>query len=157
MLDIAIPGKETLHLRHLALDVNGTLALDGALLPAVAERLARLRQVLDVHLLTADTHGTQDRVDRELGVAATRLTADRPGAEQKEAYVRALGADTVAAIGNGVNDVLMLRAAALGIVVLGPEGLAIAALRESDVVVVRIEDALDLLLLPKRLSATLRS
>jgi P-type E1-E2 ATPase len=157
MLEIAIPGKETLRLRRLALDVNGTLALDGALLPGVAERLRRLRRVLDVHLLTADTHGAQDRIDQELGLVATRLAAAAPGAEQKEAYIRALGADEVAAIGNGVNDALMLRAAALGIAVLGPEGLATAALREADVVVVRVEDALDLLLSPRRLSATLRA
>lgn len=157
MLEIAIPGKETLRLRCLALDVNGTLAQDGALLPGVAERLRRLRRVLDLHLLTADTHGTQDRIDRELGLTATRLTAATPGAAQKEAYIRALGAGAVATIGNGVNDVLMLRAAALAIAVLGPEGLATAALREADVVVARIEDALDLLLLPRRLSATLRA
>jgi soluble P-type ATPase len=50
----------------------------------------------------------------------------------------------------------MLSSAALGIAVLGPEGLAVEALRAAHVVVARIEDALDLLLHPQRLVATLR-
>jgi P-type E1-E2 ATPase len=157
LLELPIPGQDTLRLRHLVLDVNGTLALDGTLLPGVAERLARLRQHLEVHLLTADTHGTLDQVRQQLAVKATRLDGSGSGAEQKAAFVQALGADGVAAIGNGVNDTLMLRAAALGIVVLGPEGLATSALREADLVVARIEDGLDLLLQPRRLSATLRA
>ena len=157
MIEVSIPGRETLRLRNLALDVNGTLAIDGTLIPGVAERLTTLRQTLEIHLFTADTHGTQDSIDRELNLTAVVLNPTRPGAEQKEDQVRLLGADGVVAIGNGVNDVLMLRAAALGIAVIGAEGLATAALREADIVVTRIEDALDLLLQPRRLAATLRA
>jgi len=62
----------------------------------------------------------------------------------------------VVAIGNGANDAAMLQEAALGIAVLGPEGLAAEALLAADVVVASIEDALDLLLRPHRLVATLR-
>lgn len=50
----------------------------------------------------------------------------------------------------------MLAAAALGIAVLGPEGLATEALQAADLVVGQVEDALDLLLHPTRLLATLR-
>jgi hypothetical protein len=39
---------------------------------------------------------------------------------------------------------------------LGPEGLAVSALLHADVLVASIDDALDLLLNPKRLLATLR-
>jgi P-type E1-E2 ATPase len=157
VIEVAIPGRETLRLRHLTLDVNGTLAADGVLIPGVADRLAALGRVLEVHLLTADTHGTQDGIDRDLNLMALRLNAARPGADQKYDHVRVLSADSVVAIGNGVNDVSMLRAAALGIAVIGAEGLATAALREADIVVTRIEDALDLLLEPRRLAATLRA
>ena len=157
VIEVSIPGRETLRLRHLTLDVNGTLAVDGLLIPGVVDRLAALRRVLEVHLLAADTHGTQDSIDRELNLMALRLNATRPGADQKEDHVRVLGPDSVVAIGNGVNDVSMLHAAALGIAVIGAEGLATAALRETDIVVTRIEDALDLLLQPRRLAATLRA
>ncbi|MBV9327442.1 MAG: hypothetical protein JO020_15490 [Chloroflexi bacterium] len=50
----------------------------------------------------------------------------------------------------------MLREAALGIAIVGPEGLAAGALAAADVVVPSISDALGLLRNPKRLIATLR-
>lgn len=39
MIEIEIPGGETLRLEHLVLDFSGTLARDGRLLPGVRERL----------------------------------------------------------------------------------------------------------------------
>jgi len=62
----------------------------------------------------------------------------------------------VVAVGNGQNDIPMMRSASLGIAVLGPEGLCTELLRVADVVVTSITDALDLLLEPRRLTATLR-
>lgn len=156
MLDLEIPGFRRLRLEHLVLDVNGTLALDGELLPGVAERLIRLRQHLQIQLITADTHGRQAEIDRQLDLQAVRTTRATPEADQKETFVHRLGADGVVAIGNGANDALMFRAAALAIAVLGPEGLAGVALQEADVVVADIGAALDLLLWPRRLVATLR-
>ncbi len=156
MLELDVPGYGLLQLEHVALDVNGTLALDGTLLPGVAERLAVLRSLLTLHLITADTHGRQAEIDAELGLSAVRTQRGEPEAEQKAAYIRELGAECVVAIGNGANDALMLKEARLAIAVLGPEGLAGAALREADIVVPDIGAALDLLLYPKRLLATLR-
>jgi soluble P-type ATPase len=57
MLTIEIPRREPLRLRYLVLDVNGTIAEDGHLIPGVMERLRRLAEVLDVVMVTADTHG----------------------------------------------------------------------------------------------------
>ncbi len=156
MIQIDIPGSRSLRLDHLVLDVNGTLAVDGLLLPGVAERLAKLRELLALHLLTADTHGRQTEIDSELGLKAVIMRTNAPEAEQKRDYVDNLVAERVVAIGNGENDRLMLRRAALGIAVLGPEGLALAALREADVLAPNIGAALDLLLNPRRLIATLR-
>ena len=76
--------------------------------------------------------------------------------EQKAALINQLGSEHVVAIGNGANDTDMLKAAAIGIAVLGPEGLCAETLLAADVVVTSITDALDLLLVPKRLIATLR-
>jgi len=58
MLEINIPGHETLNLSHLILDYNGTVAFDGHFLQGVKERLADLSKSLDVHVLTADTFGS---------------------------------------------------------------------------------------------------
>jgi len=151
-----IPAGPRLHLETLVLDVNGTLAVDGVLLPGVRERLKRLRELVAVHLITADTHGRQADIDAALAINSVILIGDLPQALEKAQFVRSLGAARTAAIGNGANDALMLREAALGIAVLGPEGLAASALREADVVAPDIGAALDLLLYPKRLIASLR-
>lgn len=58
MLSIPIPGRSTLQLQHVVLDYNGTIALDGELIPGVEDRLARLAAAVTIHILTADTHGT---------------------------------------------------------------------------------------------------
>ena len=42
MLEIAAPGVESLWFDHLVTDFNGTLALDGELLPGVKEALCSL-------------------------------------------------------------------------------------------------------------------
>ncbi len=152
MITITVPGRGEYRLAHAVFDVNGTLALDGHLLEGVAEGLTALRRHLEVHLLTADTHGRQAAIDAQLGLTAHRIG----GAEEKAAFVRELGADAVVAIGNGANDAAMLAAAALGIVILGPEGLAADALRQADILVPDIGTALGLLLHPRRLVATLR-
>ncbi len=155
MLQLDIPGRGKLELAHLVLDLNGTIARDGEVLPGVAERLASLGEGLTAHLVTADTHGKAVTIASRLGVQLARI---EPGseAEQKRALVQRLGAEQVVAVGNGANDGAMLRTAALGIAVLGGEGLAVEALHSADVVVTSIEDALDLLIHPKRLMATLR-
>jgi P-type E1-E2 ATPase len=144
-----------LQLEHLVLDVNGTLAVDGRLLDGVGQRLSALNEQMSVHLVTADTHGAQSELDRQLGLTAHRLIRGKER-EQKAEFVDRLGAARVVAVGNGANDAEMLRCAALGIVVIGGEGASGAALAASDVVATNILDALDLLLHPQRLVATLR-
>ncbi|HLH21846.1 MAG TPA: ATPase P [Chloroflexota bacterium] len=154
-LKIEVPGWQTLELAHLVLDVNGTLTLDGMLIAGVGDRLIAVQRLVAVHLVSADTQGRLDAVAAELGLRAQRLTLGLE-AEQKARFVQDLGAGQVVAVGNGANDVAMLQAAALGIAVLGPEGMAAAAIPAADVLVGSIHDALDLLSEPRRLIATLR-
>jgi P-type E1-E2 ATPase len=155
MIEIEIPGWTTCRFQHLVLDVNGTIAKDGKLLPGVQELLAELRTRLDIHLITADTHGNQDSVDRSLGLTAVRIPLQSQ-AQAKRDYVERLGADTVVAVGNGANDASMLEGAALGVAIIGPEGSSVEALLKAKIAVSDIQSALELLLYPKRLVATLR-
>lgn len=155
MIEIDIPGWRILRIQHLLLDLNGTLALDGELLPIQAQ-VRELATRLDVHLLSADTHGTLEAVAAELGVAWTRLSAVGAEAGQKAHFAQRLGADRVAALGNGANDVGMLEVAALAIAVVGPEGAFGPAVTVADLVVGAPEVGLELLLKPARLVATLR-
>ena len=155
MIEIEIPGRGTYRLRHLVLDVNGTIAVEGQLVEGVAGRVAELRRSIEVHMLTADTRGRQQAIDAQLGMQAARITPQDEAA-QKASFVRELGGETVCAVGNGANDALMLREAKLAIAVLGAEGLAVETLNAADVVVPHVNAALDLLLNPLRLVATLR-
>jgi P-type E1-E2 ATPase len=156
MLEIDIPSRGVLRLECLVLDVNGTIALDGRLVPAAYERLERLCEKLDLCLVSADTQGTLVELASALQIK-WRLLQKGNEAMQKAALVDELGAERVVAIGNGANDAMMLRQAALGIAVLGGEGLAAVCLAAAAVVVPSIESALDLLLYPRRLVATLRT
>jgi P-type E1-E2 ATPase len=155
MIELNIPGRGLLELEHLVSDVNGTLAVDGQLLEGVVRSMNVLRDRLQLHLLTADTHGRQEIIDRQLNLQAMRIA---PGEEacQKAEYVRSLGAERVVAIGQGANDAGMLKEAALGICVFSAEGAAIETLMAADLVTPDIHTALALLEKPLRIVASLR-
>jgi P-type E1-E2 ATPase len=156
MLDLMIPGFGRLELTDAVCDYNGTLAADGLLIDGVHERIQRLSSELRVHVVTADTFGSAATQLQRLPCALVILNAENQ-AEAKRDFVQSLSAAHVVAIGNGRNDRMMLEAAALGIAVCGAEGAAAHVLQAGDIVVGRIVDALDLLLHPKRLMATLRA
>lgn len=149
---IDTPGAARLELKHLLLDVNGTVTDRGGLIEGVAERLEALREAVSVRLVSADTFGTLADIAQALGVDHVHA---QMGAD-KLALVDELGAASCAVIGNGANDAQALHAAGLGIAVLGPEGASGAALAAADVVCLSIVDALDLLLDERVLVATLR-
>jgi P-type E1-E2 ATPase len=155
MIELNIPGKGVLQLENLVSDVNGTLALDGQLPEGLSRLVRNLRDRLTIHLLTADTHGKQIIIDQQLGLQAVRI---QPGEEarQKADYVRRLGAEHVVAMGQGANDALMLREAALGICILSREGVALETLQAADLLVPDVFAALELLDKPLRIVASLR-
>lgn len=155
MIELTIPGRGQVQLDHLVSDVNGTLALDGRLMEGVAAALTTLADRLSIHLLTADTHGRQDTIDRQLGLEAVRIPAGDE-AEAKAAYVNELGAERVVALGQGANDAGMLHTAQIGICLISPEGLAVEALTAADIVAPDILSALALLENPLRIVASLR-
>ncbi len=155
MISIDIPGFRRLDIEHLVLDVNGTIATGGVLVPGVAEALEALGGVANVVAVTADTHGTAPRLREALGIEVHIIEAGNESQSKLE-FVRELGADKVAAVGNGANDALMLSEAALGIAVVGGEGASVAAMQAADIVTFSVLDALALLAQPARIVATLR-
>jgi P-type E1-E2 ATPase len=156
MLKLNVPGYKTLSLSFLVLDYNGTIACDGHLIPGIKELLTELSQHLAIHVLTADTFGSVK--DELKGIPCEMVViAKENQAQVKADYVRKLDAKKAVCIGNGRNDALMLKEAALGIAVIQAEGCAGEALLVADVVAQNIHDALNLLRHPLRLTATLRS
>ncbi|GCE49020.1 soluble P-type ATPase [Thermosporothrix hazakensis] len=152
MIKLEIPERNSLELHHAVFDINGTLAVDGVAISGVAERLQKLSEHLTIHLLSAGTHDNISGLEQTLGY---KIHITHRG-EEKLRYVRELGPSKVVTIGNGANDSGMLRLAALGIAVVNLEGGSIKALVAADVVVASPIHAIDLLLKPKRLIATLR-
>jgi soluble P-type ATPase len=156
MIEVKIPGYKTLQFEHLVLDYNGTLAVDGELLAGVKEALIALSEEVQVHILTADTFGkVRSRVEG-IPCALSILPLDNQD-KGKLDYVKGLGAQHVVCMGNGRNDRLMLKEAALGIAVILEEGAATETLASADVFCTGILSALELLTNPLRLTATLRS
>jgi P-type E1-E2 ATPase len=155
-LKLEIPGWGTLKAKQALFDLNGTLATDGTLTEAVKEKLRLLQSLIAVYLVTADTHGTAADLAGDCGgIEIARIKAGDE-AKQKDKILQKLGARQTIALGNGANDALMLRQACLGICVMHGEGTSLQALLASDVLVASAEEALDLLLKPARLVATLR-
>ncbi len=156
MIEVVIPGYRTLRLKYLVMDYNGTLAVDGVLLDGVAEGLARLKDRLEIHVVTADTFG---KAAARLEGLPCRLTV--LGKENQDSgkldFIRTLGAENAATIGNGRNDRMMLKESGLGIAVVLEEGAAVETLLSADIVCSSIPSALALLDNPLRMTATLRS
>jgi soluble P-type ATPase len=155
MITIDVPGSVQREIEHFVSDYSGTLSEDGILLPGMKEKLNELAEKVHVHVLTSDTFG---KALKELdGIKCTVHILD--GGDhtgQKERYILSLGPEKVVAIGNGNNDSSMLRAAGLGIAVCLREGCSVESLHAAKLFVFSPMDAVELLLSPKRLIATLR-
>ncbi len=156
MITVDIPGYRSMKLAHLVMDYNGTLAVDGEIEPGVAPALEKLAMHLKIHVITADTFGL---AAKRLAGSPVELSVLPPGEQDaaKLNYVNDLGCAGTVAVGNGRNDRLMLKAAGLGIAVILDEGAAFETLAAADVVCQGILPALELLVHPLRLTATLRA
>ncbi len=158
-LEIDLPCGIFYDLSNVILDLNGTLTVDGAFIDGVLPRLKELARLLNVYILTADTNQTVDELQASFQdakkITVHKLDSGR-GDIQKLNFLEKIGREKTAAIGNGCNDALMLKEAALGICVIGPEGASIEALLASKALFLNICDALDIFIKRNRMIATLR-
>jgi len=155
MIKIEIPGWGNMDVENIVLDMNGTIATDGKIPPEVKEKINSLSKRTKIYVLTADTQGTAGEEIRGMNVELIRIP-DEGSKGGKLAFLENVTPEATVAIGNGSNDELILKEAALGIAVLGDEGMSVSTLQNADVVVKNISHALDLFLKPKRLIATLK-
>lgn len=156
MIRIEISGMSPLEIEHLVLDYNGTIAINGKIIEGVSQRLSRLSALVEVYVLTADTYGSVHEQCRDLNLSVHVIGKYHQDREKLH-FIESLNPQHCAAIGNGRNDALMLECAALGIGVMQEEGMNTKTLMSSDIVFASINDALDGLLHPNRLIATLRN
>jgi soluble P-type ATPase len=162
-LDIDIPGFGHLHIQAICSDYTGTLSFEGKLIDGVRKRLRQLAKLVDIHVVTSDTRKTASRQLADLPVT---LRDSIPSDEHdvfKRNYLSELGIELkhIAVFGNGRNDRLWLAAVrdagGLAIAVDVGEGCAVEAMLSASVFVTGIENALDMLLDPKRTIGTLRT
>lgn len=156
MINLKIPGHEPITVEHVTFDYNGTLAVDGFLVAGLKERLIALAKLVEVHILTADTFGLVRAQCADLPVTIEIFSKDNIS-KKKLAFVEMIGGATNVAIGNGNNDREMFEGSRLSIIVMGKEGCCVPSLLAADIVVNSPLDAVDLLLNPDRLVATLRT
>lgn len=158
MIALTIPGykNESFELKHLVLDFNGTIAMDGKLLEGMHKELINLSNSIEIHIVTGDTYGTAKHELKDIPCNLHCLQVQHQR-ENKIKYINELGAATVVSIGNGRNDKEMLLHSAIGISVLGKEGASTSTLAASVIICSSIFDALNLLKHPLRLKSCLRS
>lgn len=130
MFELDIPGFGFVRLEHLVSDFTGTLSVGGRLLPWVRERLNKIAEFLNVHIITADTFG-KARAELEGIDCEIHILKGENHDIQKEEYVRMLGAERVIALGNGNNDRRMLKTAKIGIAVCLNEGCSVDAIKSA--------------------------
>jgi len=161
-IEITIPFFATpLRITRIVSDYTGTLSFHGKLIPGVEDRLGKLRGLITIDVLTADSSNT----------AATQL-AGMPflnlrileGAVHHD-FVKQTHAENnnpaqIAAFGNGNNDVLLLKtvkdAGGLAVAVDNGEGCSVEAMQNASIFIVGIVNALDLLIERTWCKATLR-
>jgi soluble P-type ATPase len=83
MLRIDVPGRESLALEHVVLDLNGTLALDGVFVEGVLTRLERLQRQLAVWVVTADTRGEAQALVQDLEVNLHKVDRGDEAAQKR--------------------------------------------------------------------------
>jgi soluble P-type ATPase len=155
MIQIDIPGRGNMEIENILLDLNGTIATDGEIPLDVREKINLLSEKVTIYILTVDTQGTAEEEVRGMNADMIKIP-EEDSKNRKFEFLKTFDFEKTVAIGNGNNDQLILKEAGVGIAVLGDEGVSVSAMKNADIVVKNISDALDLLLKRKRLIATLR-
>ena len=158
-ITIDIPGFGTVEINAILSDYTGTLTFAGKLVPGIRDRLLRLGELVDIHVVTADSFGTAAQELQGLPLVMRKLEGENEDV-QKQRYALELNPRYVASFGNGNNDRLHLKtvkeAGGLAVAVENGEGCALEAILNANVFVVGAVNAFDLLLEPIRFRATLR-
>ncbi len=155
MIKIDIPNFKVMYIENIVFDYNGTLAKDGFLETKTQEKLFEICEKYKVFVITADTFDTVRKELKDFKLEVFILSSTKH-TDEKAKFIETLGKEKTIALGNGNNDEKMLENSIISISVIGEEGCSKKALIACDIVCKDIISAMDLLLHPKRLIATLR-
>ena len=68
MIKIEIPGSGIRHIKHAVFDFDGTIACDGILIRGVKTQMKKFSDVVEFHVITADTFGSAEQQLKDAGV-----------------------------------------------------------------------------------------
>src|SRR5690554_6414621 len=155
MIEITIPGRVKMVIENIVFDFNGTLAVDGKVSETIREKIMEINEFLNVFILTADIYGSVYKQCKNLGVSIKTFARENTGIEKRK-IVEQIGYLNTITIGNGVNDIPMMKDSILSIGVIGKEGACGKLLTSSDIIANDIMDVFDMINNKDRISATLR-
>ena len=153
---IEIPGRETVQIKNVIFDYNGTIAIDGKLIGGVAQAINELSSDFDFHVITADTFGSVNNQLKALNCKFIIVPEENQDIIKLNHLLK-LGKEITLCVGNGRNDKLILKESVVGIAVLQEEGTCTETLMASDIICKSIMDVFEFLKKPDRLKSTLRN
>ena len=153
---IKIPGRETVEIKNVIFDYNGTIAINGQLIEGAAKSINELSSDFNFHVITADTFGSVNNALKDVTCTVIKIPEQNQD-QTKVEYLLKLGKETTLCVGNGRNDKLMLKESVIGIAVIQDEGTSTDTLMASDIICKSIMDVFEFLKKPDRLKATLRN
>ncbi len=147
-------GVTPFELDTVVLDLNGTLSVNGQVPEGVREHVNKLKAFgFKIYLFSGDQRGTAEKIATDLGIDLQKAV----NMEEKADLTAKLNPEHTVSIGNARIDIGTFKNVKLRIGTLQAEGIHIEILKYIDVLVPSINDALDLLLNPDSLCATLRT
>lgn len=154
MIIIHRPGQQPLEIEYLLIDYEGTLAIDGRIHPKAKDKINLLSKRVKISILAKSQKERVEEMLRKVKAELFYMT-EGEASKQKSDLLKRLGPEKTVAVGNGTDDGLMLKEAALGVCILAREGASAEAMRGADLMFSNVVDALDFLLKPLRHKATL--
>jgi soluble P-type ATPase len=76
-ITVDIPGFGKVQINSILSDYTGTLACGGKLVLGVKDRLLRLAERVDIHVVTADSFGTAEEQLKGLPIVCRRLKREK--------------------------------------------------------------------------------
>ena len=153
---LEIPGRETVEIKDVVLDYNGTIAIDGKLIDGVAELVNELAGDINFHIITADTYGSTEKELANINCKVVKIPKEKQDSSKLD-YLLKLGKENTLCVGNGKNDKLMLKESVISIALIQDEGVCVESLLAADIACKSIMDVFAYFKIPNRIKATLRN
>ena len=107
MITIQRLGREPLEIEFILIDFEGTLASDRRVHPKAKDKINLLSKRTKIYILTKEEKERVEEVLKKIKAEITYLTGGE-SFQKKLDLLRQLGAGRTVAIGNGVDDGLMI-------------------------------------------------